>query len=393
MPLRGLMVMGTDNVQCIMHPGFRLTMDIGRDSVTVASTRIVEFLRLRLSTLLPLLALLCVAITIPAPPARAEASVASPVLEAIKSRNSVRCAVQAAYGGYATLGTDGVWRGFMVDYCRAIAAAVLGNPDLTDILHTESSLRFQVVAERQVDVLLSGTTVTLGRSTAMGFSFPGVYLYDGQGFITHRETGITALTSIRDAKVCVIANTTSIQNLRDYISRSGAKLTLVESSSDEGAWSNFLKRRCDLYTNDRLGLRVRAGSAPDGGKSLVLLPDIISREPLGPMVRSDDPVFATLLQWLLNGLIAAEDLGVTQQTISQRQAGDSHDLGVILGTQEDYAAHFGVAPGWIRRAVMAVGNAGEIYDRNLGIGSPLKVERGLNDLWSRGGLMYPLPLR
>lgn len=393
MPLRGLMVTGTGKVQCTTRLRSRPIPTRGRDSVTAASTRMTKSFPFRFSALLSLLGLVCAAVAAPAASARAETLTASPTLEAIKSRNSVRCAVQAAYGGYATLGTDGVWRGFMVDYCRAIAAAVLGNPDLTEILHTESSLRFQVVAEREADVLLSGTTVTLGRSTAMGFSFPGIYLYDGQGFITHRETGITSLATISAASVCVIANTTTIQNLRDYITRSGAKLTLVESSSDEGAWSNFLKRRCDLYTNDRLGLRVRAGSTPDGGQPFVLLPDIISREPLGPMVRSDDPVFATLIQWLLNSLIAAEDLGVTKDTAGTRQATQNHDLGVILGTQEDYASHFGIAPGWIHRAVLAVGNAGEIYDRNLGIGSPLQVERGLNDLWSRGGLMYPLPLR
>lgn len=372
---------------------------MGRERVSAGLARITDHLRLLRRPggriILFLLLAICLQAVSAGTPARAGDvhSAASPTLDAIKSRNSVRCAVQAAYGGYAALGTDGVWRGFMVDYCRAIAAAILGDPELTEILHTESSLRFQVVAERQADVLLSGTTVTLGRSTAMGFAFPGVYLYDGQGFITHRESGITALATITQASVCVIANTTTIQNLRDYISRSGAKLTLVESSSDEGAWSNFLKRRCDLYTNDRLGLRVRAGSSPGGESAFVLLPDIISREPLGPMVRNDDPVFASLLQWLLNGLIAAEDMGVTKATVATGQAGQNHDLGVILGTQEDYASHFGIAPGWIRRAILAVGNAGEIYDRNLGVGSSLKVDRGLNDLWSRGGLMYPLPLR
>ncbi len=326
-------------------------------------------------------------------PVSATPAPSSPTLEAIRERNSVRCAVQAAYGGYATLGTDGVWRGFMVDYCRAIAAAVLGNADLAEILHTESSLRFQVVSGRQADILLSGTTVTMGRATAMGFSFPGIYLYDGQGFVTHRETGITALSSAGTASICAIANTTSIQNLREYINRTGSKLTLIESSSDEGAWSNFLKRRCDLYTNDRLGLRVRVGTSPQGPSAYVLLPDIISREPLGPMVRGDDPVFHSLIQWLLNGLIAAEEFGVTRATVATLQAGNNHDLSVLLGTGEDYAATFGVAPGWLHRAIAAVGNAGEIYDRNLGALSPLKIDRGLNDLWTRGGLMYPLPLR
>lgn len=312
----------------------------------------------------------------------------------IQARHSLRCAVQAAYGGYASLQGDGQWQGFMIDYCRAIAAAVLGSPDQIEILHTESAVRFDVVSSGQVDVLLSGTTATLGRSAGMGFVFPGIYLYDGQGFLAHADSGITSLATAGSARVCVIANTTSIQNLRDFVRRTGASLRLVEATSDEGAWGNFLKRRCDLYTNDRLGLRVRAGSTPNPGTGFTLLPDVISREPLGPMIRNDDPQFAHLLRWLLNGLVAAEDLGITRASVqTPPDPSLPHDALVLYGRADDYGAAFGIQAGWLKRAVAAVGNAGEIYNRNLGVGSPLKIDRGLNDLWTRGGLLYPVPLR
>lgn len=309
------------------------------------------------------------------------------------ARNSVRCGINT-YAGYGHQQADGRWHGFMVDMCRAIAAAVLGDATLVDIVPIEAQTRFDALRKGQIDVLTDGTTVTLERDTFEGFDFPRVFLYDGQGFMAHADAGIADLKQAGDARICVIAGTTTLANLEEYLHRTKLPLQPIVLQSDEGAWTAFARRRCDLITNDRIGLLVRAARlTPDGSRDFMPLPEVISKEPLSPAIRGGDPRLFTLVDWLIAGLLTAEEEGITAGTIDTFADTERTDALVILGRTDDRAASLGVAPGWLARAVRQVGNYGEIYERNFGAGSPFRIPRGLNALWNQGGLMYSPPLR
>lgn len=329
----------------------------------------------------------------PAPQALPDASHPPSAIDQMVAHNGVRCGVNT-YSGFGQQQADGRWHGFMVDICRAIAAAVLGDAERIEIVPVEAQTRFDALRTGQIDVLTDGTTVTLGRDATRDLEFPRVYLYDGQGFMAHADSGITDLKKAEDARICVIAGTTTRANLDEYLKRTKLPLRPVVLQSDEGAWTSFARRRCDIITNDRIGLLVRAARlAPDGSQDFRLLPEVISKEPLAPTIRSGDPRLFTLLNWLIAGLLAAEEDGITAATIDTYTDTEQADVLVLQGRRDDRAAHLGIAPGWLARAVRQVGNYGEIYERNFGDGSPFHIPRGLNALWTQGGLMYPPPLR
>lgn len=327
-------------------------------------------------------------LTITQPFVSAASAAGASVIEEVQARNILRCGSNT-YEGYAVLGPDGRWKGFMVDFCRATAAAVLGNPDLVEIVPVEANSRFKALQDGVIDVLFDGATVTLGRATELTFSFGPIYLYDGQGFLAHSDLGISQVSDAAGMTVCVIDNTTSLTNLQAYIAKTGLALKPVILKSDQGAWEAFTRHRCDLVTNDRAGLVARRGALGGDTSRITVLPDIISREPLAPLVRDGDKQWLMLITWLVHGLVAAEDQGITQAAVRDGWAKPLNDeSAVLLGVEDDHAAALGVRPGWAARAVGAVGNYGEVFERNLGQGSPMKLPRGANALWHDGGLMF-----
>lgn len=321
----------------------------------------------------------------------------SPTLDAIRIRNSLRCGVNP-YAGLALADPQGKWSGFHIEWCRALAAATLGDANLFTVVPVEATSRFNALRDGDIDVLLDSTTMTMGRDIDQGMSFTVPTLYDGQGFIAYKDTGIT---SMRDGKnvtpetrICVIENTTSLENLRDFLKTRNLPAKAVILRSDDGAWGAFLKRRCDIYTSDLSGLALRMQDKEallQGG--LLLLPDVISKEPVAPSVREGDHIWETVVRWTVYGLISAEEEGITSANVDSFANTSDTDVMILLGKANDHAAGLGLAPGWLQRAVKQVGNYGEIYNRTLGANSPYKIERGLNRQWTEGGLLYAPPLR
>lgn len=317
---------------------------------------------------------------------------AGPTLEQVRSRGTLICGINPMVG-YAYITPDGRWSGFMVDFCRAVAAAVLGDAERFEVVAVESQNRFDALSSGTVDLLTEGTTWTLTRETENRFAFPVIYLYDGQGFLAHKDLKARTLKDAGGATVCAITETTSIANLEDYLAVHPLPLKLLPVQSDEGGWSSFLKRRCDIMTNDRSGLIVRRALHSPNPSDYVLLDEVISKEPLGPVVRAGDPDWTRTVRWVVLAMIAAEEHGVGRaNAVTLASSGDA-EVRALLGTGDDRAKALGLQRGWARRIIEQVGNYGEVFDRHLGADSPLKADRGLNRLWTQGGLLYAPPFK
>ncbi len=317
---------------------------------------------------------------------------AGPTLDLVHSRGSVICGINPVLG-FATFQSDGRWTGFLVDFCRAIAAAVLGDAERIEIIGVESANRFSALDSGAIDVLVDGATWTLGRETEFHFVFPVVYLYDGQGFLAHKDLNAKTLKEAGAASVCAITDTTSIANLEDYLGSHPLPLKLLPVQSNEGGWSSFLKRRCDIITNDLSGLIVRRALHSPNPDDYVLLEDIISKEPLGPALRADDPAWIGIVRWVVLAMIAAEENGIGQALATSQAVGRTPEARALVGLGDDHGKALGMEPGWVRRILQQVGNYGEVFDRHLGKDSPLKLDRGLNRLWTQGGLHYAPPFK
>lgn len=317
---------------------------------------------------------------------------AGATLDVVRGRGALVCGINPVVG-LATFQPDGRWTGFLIDFCRAIAAATVGDRDRVEVVAVESANRFDALKSGAIDVLVDGATWTLGREAELGFIFPAVYLYDGQGFLAHKDLKARSLYEAGAASVCTITETTSIANLEDYLGSHPLPLKLVPVQSNEGGWSAFLKRRCDIMTNDVSGLIVRRALHSPNPDDYVLLTDIISKEPLGPAVRADDLAWVQVVRWVVLAMIAAEEKGVTQASAISQTVGKDPEARALVGLGNDHAKALGLEPGWARRVLQQVGNYGEVFDRNLGAGSSLKLDRGLNRLWTQGGLLYAAPFR
>lgn len=313
-------------------------------------------------------------------------------LDLIRNRGTLTCGINPVVG-LATFDAGGRWSGFLVDFCRAIGAAVLGDSGRIDIVAVESGNRFDALRGGSVDVLIDGATWTLGREAEMKLSFPAVYLYDGQGFLAHKDLKARSLKEAGAATVCAITETTSIANLEDYLATHPLPLKLLPVQSNEGGWSSFLKRRCDIMTNDLSGLVTRRALHSPNPDDYVLLSDVISKEPLGPVVRSDDPEWTTVVRWVVLAMIAAEESGLGQGNVRERAASSDPQVRALLGLGDDHARALGLERGWARRIIEQVGNYGEVFERHLGAQSAMKGERGLNRLWTKGGLLYAPPFK
>jgi len=313
-------------------------------------------------------------------------------LEAVKQRGQLVCGVNVGLAGFSVQDEKGVWTGLDADYCRAIAAAVLNDANKVRYVATTTKERFTALQSRELDVLARNTTWTLQRDSAQGLSFVGVNYYDGQGFIVKKAANVKSAKELAGATICVQSGTTTELNLADFFRSNNLQYkTLVFEKADE-ATKAYQNDRCDSYTTDVSGLysvRLQMGKPEDH----VVLPDIISKEPLGPAVRQDDFQWFTIVKWVHFALLNAEEFGVTQANVDQMLTSDVPDVKRLLGKEGDFGKGLGLDNEWVQRIIKQVGNYGEIFDRNVGAGSRLKIDRSLNKLWKNGGLQYAPPVR
>ena len=313
-------------------------------------------------------------------------------LDAVKQRGQLVCGVNVGLPGFSAADDKGVWTGLDVDYCKAIAAAVLGDAGKVRYVATTTKERFTALQSGELDVLARNTTWTLARDSSLGLSFVGVNYYDGQGFMVKKSANVKSGKELAGATVCVQTGTTTELNLADFFRTNNLQYkTLVFEKSDE-ALKAYQADRCDSYTTDASGLySVRLQMAkPDDH---VVLPDIISKEPLGPVVRQADSQWFTIIKWVHFALLNAEEFAVTQANVDQMLTSANPDIKRLLGKEGDYGKGLGLDNDWAYKAIKQVGNYGEMFERNVGAGSRIKIDRGLNRLWTKGGLQYAPPVR
>lgn len=314
-------------------------------------------------------------------------------MQEVRDRGLVRCGVDTGLPGFALQNGDGQWTGFEVDLCRAYAAAFLNDPDGVEIVPLTASERFDALAEGRVDILLRNTSWTLSRATNLDVHFNGVYYYDGQGFVVPADLGLTSAQELSGARICVEPETTSALNLEDYAARFSLNFTIISVETQQDAQTEYQAGRCDAFTSDISRLAgFRAGL--ETADQHVILPDVISKEPLSPVVRADDPGFALATEWVLMALIAAEEYGVTSANAAQlAETPTRPEIARLLGMDAELVSSLGLDEGFGLRAISAGGHYGELFDRHLGVQSELGLSRGMNAQWNQGGLMYAPPFR
>jgi ABC-type amino acid transport/signal transduction systems, periplasmic component/domain len=343
----------------------------------------------RMKTLAPLLAPLAAALAFSATPA-----LAGKTLDAIKQRDQVVVGVSTGVAGFSAADSQGRWSGFDVDFGRAFAAAVLGDANKVRWVPLSSQQRFTALQSGEVDVLSRNTSFTLTRDASLGLHQTAINFFDGQGFMVPAKTKVKSARQLKGASVCLQSGTTTEKNLTDFSRTHNLNLKPVVFEKIEAANAAYFSGRCQAYTTDASGLAaIRSREAKDP-KEHVILPELISKEPLGPLVRRGDDEWFAIVKWVVYGLIEAEEAGITQANadklkaestdpVVQRLLGKSDDMGKLLGLDRD----------WLLRAVKAVGNYGEIYERNVGEKTPVDLPRGKNALWNQGGLLYAPPVR
>jgi len=317
---------------------------------------------------------------------------AGKTLDTIKSRGQLVCGVNTGLAGFSQADSNGNWSGLDVDYCKAVAAAVLGDAGKVKYVPLNAQQRFTALQSGEIDILSRNTTNTLSRDASLGLHFVGVNYYDGQGFMVPKGK-ITSAKQLRGATVCVQSGTTTEKNLTDFSRANKLNIKPVVFEKVEAATGAYFSGRCQAYTTDASGLAsVRAKEAKDPAAHVVL-PDLISKEPLGPMVRRGDDELFAIAKWVLNGLIEAEEYGINQANVDTIKSNGDPQVGRMLGATEDLGKHLGLDKEWLARSVKAVGNYGEMFERNVGPNTSINLPRGRNNLWSNGGLMYAPPLR
>jgi general L-amino acid transport system substrate-binding protein len=331
-------------------------------------------------------------LAIPAAPVQAQqpASVAANTFDAVRSRGTLICGVNTGLAGFAQPDSQGVWRGFDADYCRAIAAAIFGDATKVRFVPTTAQNRFTALQSGEVDVLSRNTTWTLSRDTSLGFDFTGTNFYDGQGFMVKASTNVKSAKELDGATICVQPGTTTEQNLTDWARATRIRFTPVVIERLEEVVQAYVAGRCDAYTTDVSGLAATR-SAQQNPNEHVILPDVISKEPLAPLVRQGDARFADVVRWTHFLLVAAEEFGITQANAQQMAQTDTRpEVQRMLGRSGELGRMLGLDNGWGLTILRAVGNYGEIFERNL---KPIGLQRGPNALWTQGGLQYAPPFR
>ena len=315
-------------------------------------------------------------------------------LDAVKARGVLICGVAAGgLAGFMLADSQGKWKGLDVDVCRAVAAAIFGDSEKVKYTPVSAQQRFTALQSGEVDMLSNNTTWTLTRDTALGLDFTGITYYDGQGFMVNKKLGVKSAKELNGATVCVPSGSTTELNLADYFRANKMTLKPVVFDDIDQIRGAFFAGRCDVYTGDRVRLyATRAANAPNPD-DYVILPEIISKEPLGPVVRHGDNQFADIVRWAQYAMIEAEEYGITSKNVDEMLKSDNPSIKRILGVTPGMGKALGVDERWVYSIVKQGGNYGEAFERNLGMGSPLKIDRGINKLWTEGGLQYAPPIR
>ncbi|WP_298924614.1 amino acid ABC transporter substrate-binding protein [uncultured Ramlibacter sp.] len=319
---------------------------------------------------------------------------AGKTIDAIKARGQLVCGVNTGLAGFSQADSAGNWSGLDVDFCKAIAASLLGDATKVKWVPLVAQQRFAALQSGEVDILSRNTTWTLTRDASLGLNFTGVTYYDGQGFMVPVKNKIKSAKQLKGATVCVQSGTTTEKNLTDYSKANNLGIKPVVFEKLEATNAAYFSGRCQAYTTDASGLASIRNKEAKNPAEHTILPELISKEPLGPAVRRGDDEFFAIAKWVVYGLIEAEEYGVTQANVDA-MAKDSKDpvVGRLLGTTEDTGKLLGLDKDWLVRAIKTTGNYGEIFERNVGPKSPLALPRGSNNLWSKGGLIYAPPVR
>ncbi|MGE7467925.1 amino acid ABC transporter substrate-binding protein [Bosea sp. NPDC003192] len=318
--------------------------------------------------------------------------VAAGTLDTVKQRGTLQCGVSEGVTGFSEKDAQGSWRGFDVDFCRAVAAAVLGDKGKVAFTPLSASERFEALKGGKVDLLARNSTWTLEREAQLGLAFAGITYHDGQGFLAKRALNVDGALALDKAKICVEAGTTTQANLADFFKANSMAYEEKAFPSAAEALAGFQSGQCDVLTRDQSALhgeRLKLAKPAEA----VVLPDVISKEPLGPVVRGDDFAWFNVVKWINFALVNAEELGIASTNVDEALKSQKPDARRFTGAEGGFGKALGLDPDWAIRAVKAGGNYAELYERNLGTGTSLAIPRGLNQLWSMGGVLYAPPLR
>ncbi len=319
-------------------------------------------------------------------------SASAQTLKAVTDRAILNCGANGTLAGFGLPDAQGKWTGLDVDLCRAIAAAIFNDANKVKFVPLSAKDRFTALQSGEVDVLIRNTTWTSSRDSSLGLSFAGVDYYDGQGFMVRKALKVNSALELNGASVCVQQGTTTELNLADYFHAHKMQMKSVTFATANEAVKAYDAGRCDAYTTDASGLyaeRLRLANANDH----IILPEIISKEPLGPVVRQGDDKWFTVVKWVMFAMINAEELNITSTNIDEMVKSTNPDIKRFVGTEGNYGEQLGLPKDWAVRIIKLVGNYGESFERNVGQGSPLKIDRGLNKLWNKGGIQYAPPIR
>lgn len=313
-------------------------------------------------------------------------------LDEVMKKGTLNCGVSTGIPGFSATDSKGVWKGLDVDFCRALASAVLGDDTKVKYIPLTAKERFTALQSGEIDVLARTTTWTATRDTSLGLNFAGVNYYDGQGFLVSKKLGVTSAKELDGATFCIQAGTTSELNLTDYFKANNMEYKGVTYDTSGQTIDGFKKGRCDAVTSDAsqlYGLRQKM----DDPSSTVVLPEIISKEPLGPVVRQGDDKWFNIVKWTMFATLEAEELGVTAANVDKMMKSNNPSVKRLLGVSGKAGENLGLKSDWAYQIVKNVGNYGESFDKHVGKDSPLSINRGLNNLWNQGGLMYSMPVR
>jgi general L-amino acid transport system substrate-binding protein len=319
-------------------------------------------------------------------------SAGAQTLKTVKDRGMLSCGVSQGLPGFSSPDDKGNWTGLDVDVCRAIAAVVLNDPTKVKFVPLSAKDRFTALQSGEIDVLSRNTTWTLSRDTSLGVNFTGVTYYDGQGFMAKKALKVNSALELNGASICVQTGTTNEQNVADYFKGNNMKYEVIAFANADEAIKAYESGRCDVFTSDVSQLyaqRLKLTTPADH----VVLPEVISKEPLGPLVRHGDDQWFDIVKWTLFAMIDAEELGITQKNVDDMAKSDKPELKRMFGADGNLGEQLGLTKDWVARIVKAVGNYGESFDRNVGAGSKLEIARGLNKLWNKGGIQYAPPIR
>jgi general L-amino acid transport system substrate-binding protein len=313
-------------------------------------------------------------------------------LEAVKSKGFIQCGVSQGLPGFSNQGDDGKWAGLDVELCRAVAVAIFNDTNAVKFSPLSSKQRFTALSSGEIDILSRNTTWTMTRDTQLGLNFAGVNYYDGQGMMVPSSLNVSAATELDGANICTNTGTTTELNITDFFRMNNMKFNLVAFEKADEVVAAYDAGRCDVYTTDRSGLAAQRLKLTNPNSHTVL-PEIISKEPLGPVVRQGDDQWFNIVRWVHNAMVNAEEMGITSANVDKMRDSKNPAMKRLLGTEGSFGEELGISNDWAYNIIKHIGNYGESYERNVGPNTPLKLARGANALWTNGGLMYAAPVR